>query len=318
MYAGAGLCTLTDTSNNNSGNKDHSLPYVIAAVAIVVPCLVILTAILFKYRRAERQKKREMLVPALLQITEVEVGRRLGGGNFGDVFLGTWQGQTHVALKRLKDPEQLRGFLSEAATILSLNHPNVVRFLGVYVAPLETPHSEIDRYIAMEFLPLGSVDRLVRDRWDQLQVADLLGIGMHAAAGMRYLESKKVAHCDLALRNLLAAAQPGGAETRFLVKVSDFGLSHIAATAGKGAENKKKNKKMKAVIDALTRSRGTKEAEEEDYDESREEGTRLLAGFDTQAEDGPVPVRWSAPEVLRGERGTLKSDSWSFGVYNAR
>lgn len=38
---------------------------------------------------------------------------------------------------------------------------------------------------------------------------------------MKYLESKKVIHCDLALRNLLVRED----EQSFIVKVSDFGLS---------------------------------------------------------------------------------------------
>lgn len=39
---------------------------------------------------------------------------RLGGGNFGDVYKGIWNGATIVALKRLKTEEQLEEFRREA------------------------------------------------------------------------------------------------------------------------------------------------------------------------------------------------------------
>ena len=48
-----------------------------------------------------------------------------GGGNFGDVFRGKWQG-TEVALKRLKSNDAMDEFKREATMLSALNHPNVV------------------------------------------------------------------------------------------------------------------------------------------------------------------------------------------------
>lgn len=105
------------------------------SVLAVVTCI----ALAFVIRRLRRQKHQsDTLQSALLHLTEVEIDERLGGGNFGEVYRGTWQGSTDVALKKLKDSEHLQDFLREATALLSLNHPNIVRFLGLYSGPGRT------------------------------------------------------------------------------------------------------------------------------------------------------------------------------------
>jgi len=61
----------------------------------------------------------------------------------------------------------------------------------------------------------------VKQKKDELTVTDLLSMAKHAAAGMSYLEGKKVVHRDLALRNLLVTVE----NSKYIVKISDFGLS---------------------------------------------------------------------------------------------
>lgn len=49
-----------------------------------------------------------------------------------------------------------------------------------------------------------------------------------AVAGMAYLESKNVIHRDLTLRNLLVAPR-GDEKDKYIIKISDFGLSCTAS-----------------------------------------------------------------------------------------
>ena len=59
---------------------------------------------------------------------DIKLGTRVGGGNFGDVYKGTWRGQVEVAIKTLKDVggggEE---FFKEAEVLKTLHHPNLVQ-----------------------------------------------------------------------------------------------------------------------------------------------------------------------------------------------
>jgi len=57
--------------------------------------------------------------------------KKIGSGNFGDVYLGIWTGKK-VALKTLKeDNTDSQSFLSEIELALKLHHPSVVGCYGV-------------------------------------------------------------------------------------------------------------------------------------------------------------------------------------------
>lgn len=101
--------------------------------------------------------------------------------------------------------------------IRSISHPHVVAFLGIYTSP------DSSRYIVTEYLTKGSLLNLVQKSTDILSILDLLGMARHAAAGMKYLEFRRIVHRDIALRNLLVTLHEE--ENKYLVKVGDFGLA---------------------------------------------------------------------------------------------
>ncbi len=51
------------------------------------------------------------------ELTGVKLQRKLGGGNFGEVFYGVWNG-TPVACKKLKTEEEFKEFIAEADLLL--------------------------------------------------------------------------------------------------------------------------------------------------------------------------------------------------------
>jgi len=88
-------------------------------------------------------------------------------------------------------------FLNEAALLEKLSHPNVVKYFGI--------HTTItgEQYIVMEYLPLGSLNDLLMKQKQNISNDQLIDMARQAATGMVYLESSKVIHRDLALRNIL-------------------------------------------------------------------------------------------------------------------
>jgi serine/threonine protein kinase len=144
------------------------------------------------------------------------VKQQLGGGNFGSVFLGEWNG-TLVAVKRLNNEDAFRKFEREASILAKLSHPNVVQFLGIY--------NDVSgsSWLVTEYLPRGSLLDVLSSHKSSLKVMDLINMSINATSGMCYLESVGIVHRDLAARNLLVT-------TDYTVKVGDFGLSRVTTS----------------------------------------------------------------------------------------
>ena len=61
----------------------------------------------------------------------LEIGRKIGRGAYVDVFQGTLDGKP-VAVKKIKTKEKIIGFSRQFALMKSLNHPNIVNYIGAY------------------------------------------------------------------------------------------------------------------------------------------------------------------------------------------
>ncbi|KAK4749129.1 hypothetical protein SAY87_026578 [Trapa incisa] len=147
---------------------------------------------------------------------EITLGERIGLGSYGEVYRGEWHG-TEVAVKKLLDQditgESLEEFKSEVRIMTKLRHPNVVLFMGAVTRP---PNLSI----VTEFLPRGSLYRLIHRPNNQLDERRRLRMALDAARGMNYLHSCNpvIVHRDLKSPNLLV-------DKNWVVKVCDFGLS---------------------------------------------------------------------------------------------
>ncbi|XP_022923956.1 probable serine/threonine-protein kinase SIS8 isoform X1 [Cucurbita moschata] len=149
---------------------------------------------------------------------EISLGERIGLGSYGEVYRGDWHG-TEVAVKRFLDQdisgETLEEFKSEVRIMKRLRHPNVVLFMG---AVTRAPHLSI----VTEFLPRGSLYRLLHRPNNQLDERKRMRMALDAARGMNYLHNctPVVVHRDLKSPNLLV-------DKNWVVKVCDFGLSKM-------------------------------------------------------------------------------------------
>lgn len=184
--------------------------------------------------------------------------KKLGSGQFGEVWEGLWNNTTPVAIKTLKPGSMNRqDFLREAQIMKNLRHPKLIQLYAV--CSLEDPV-----YIITELMRHGSLlEYLQSDNGEQLKIANQIDIAAQVAAGMAYLESQNYIHRDLAARNVLVGEH-------HIYKVADFGLARVF------------------------------QKEEDRIYEPRSE-TKL-------------PIKWTAPEAVRFNKFSIKSDVWSFGV----
>ncbi|TKY61054.1 Serine/threonine-protein kinase EDR1 [Spatholobus suberectus] len=149
---------------------------------------------------------------------EIAMGERIGLGSYGEVYRGEWHG-TEVAVKRFLyqdlSGESLEEFISEVQIMKRLRHPNVVLFMGAVTRP---PNLSI----VTEFLPRGSLYRLIHRPNNQLDERRRLRMALDAARGMNNLHNctPVIVHRDLKSPNLLV-------DKNWVVKVCDFGLSRM-------------------------------------------------------------------------------------------
>ncbi|KAF2304346.1 hypothetical protein GH714_030305 [Hevea brasiliensis] len=167
----------------------------------------------------------ERIHPVLGEVAEweipwedLQIGERIGIGSYGEVYHADWNG-TEVAVKKFLDQDlsgdALVQFKCEAEIMLRLRHPNVVLFMGAVACP---PHLSI----LTEFLPRGSLYRLLHRPNPQLDEKRRMRMALDVAKGMNYLHTSHppIVHRDLKSPNLLV-------DKNWVVKVSDFGLSRM-------------------------------------------------------------------------------------------
>ena len=141
--------------------------------------------------------------------------KKLGPGQFGEVWMGIWNGTTEVAVKTLT-PGTMNAneFLVEATVMKKLQHPKLIQLYAVCT-------TEEPIYIITELMKHGSLlDYLTKGEGQHLKLPELIDIGAQVANGMAYLESQHYIHRDLAARNVLVGEGN-------IVKVGDFGLARL-------------------------------------------------------------------------------------------
>ena len=221
----------------------------------------------------------------------VRVGEKIGGGNFGNVFVGSVKQpktRSHggagnvagkrtitfdVAIKMVKNDDD--GFMSRGqyavaeeellkeATVMALidEHPNICGLIGVVT--VGHPIMVLETLCARGSL----IDVLKSRRQRDLKTMQHRSVTMalQVACGMKQLSEKHfIIHRDLAARNVMV-------DSLWVCKVADFGLSRAASRLASDPTNQ----------NGYYRSHG-----------------------------GMFPVRWSAPETMSSSRFSVASDVW--------
>ncbi|KAG6544420.1 hypothetical protein Mapa_014058 [Marchantia paleacea] len=149
---------------------------------------------------------------------DLVLGEQIGQGSSGTVYHALWLG-SDVAVKVFSEQEYtlelLEDFKKEVAIMKRLRHPNVLLFMGAVTAPEHLS-------IVTEFLPRGSLFRLLHRNTQGLDWKRRLKMALDIARGLNYLHhtTPPIVHRDLKSSNLLV-------DKNWTVKVGDFGLSRI-------------------------------------------------------------------------------------------
>lgn len=161
-------------------------------------------------QKNEESKKRQWA------LEDFEIGRPLGKGKFGNVYLAREkQSKFILALKVLFKTQlekagvehQLR---REVEIQSHLRHPNILRLYGYF-------HDATRVYLILEYAPLGAVYRELQklSKFDEQRTATYI---TELANALSYCHSKRVIHRDIKPENLLLGSAGE-------LKIADFGWS---------------------------------------------------------------------------------------------
>uniref|UniRef100_A0A8C9V766 Tyrosine-protein kinase n=1 Tax=Scleropages formosus TaxID=113540 RepID=A0A8C9V766_SCLFO len=215
----------------------------------------------------------------------LKLEKKLGAGQFGEVWMATYNKHVKVAVKTMKPGSMsVEAFLAEANLMKSLQHDKLVRLHAVvtngepiYIitefmekgerGPVRTRVSVCvcvcvrAAHAPCVFASTGSLlDFLKSNEGNRIQLPKLIDFSAQIAEGMAYIERRNYIHRDLRAANILV-------NKALVCKIADFGLARII----------------------------------EDNEYTAREGAKF-------------PIKWTAPEAINFGSFTIKSDVWSFGI----
>ncbi|KAL8179750.1 UNVERIFIED_CONTAM: hypothetical protein K2H54_072310 [Gekko kuhli] len=158
----------------------------------------------------------------------LKLEKKLGAGQFGEVWLAVYNRHTKVAVKTMKPGSMsVEAFLEEANIMKTLQHDKLVKLNAVVT-------KEEPIYIITEFMEKGSLlDFLKGDEGRSLPLPKLIDFSAQIAEGMAYIEQRNYIHRDLRAANILVSGM-------LVCKIADFGLARVIEdneyTAREGAK----------------------------------------------------------------------------------
>uniref|UniRef100_A0A8C2I224 LIM domain kinase 2 n=1 Tax=Cyprinus carpio TaxID=7962 RepID=A0A8C2I224_CYPCA len=195
-------------------------------------------------------------------------GEILGKGFFGQAIKVTHKatGEVMVMKELIRcDEETQKTFLKEVKVMRSLDHPHVLKFIGVL-------YKDKRLNLITEFIEGGTLKDFIRDT-DSFPWEQRVSFAKSISSGMAYLHSMSIIHRDLNSHNCLVKLDN-------TVVVADFGLSRLIM----------EDKVKQPTPDKPTNKKTV-----------RKEGIKLFRRIDRKKRYTVVGnPYWMAPEMLNG------------------
>jgi len=153
-------------------------------------------------------------------------GNLIGSGSYGKVFLGMNLDsgelfavkQVQFKDKQGREHEEVVQLEQEIAVLATLQHDNIVKYLGTERNPKTDQLS-----IFLEHMPGGSLAHLV-EKFGRLDESVIRKYTREMLAGLQYLHDRGIIHRDIKGQNILV-------DNRGICKLADFGCSRILQNA---------------------------------------------------------------------------------------
>ncbi len=163
-------------------------------------------------KKSKKSRRSFFRVDGMVKRGKWKLGSKIGVGSFGVVHVGM-NNETGklMAVKKFKvDEAVMKDIRSEVDLMKSLNHPNIVQYLG---AQMDKTHL----HIFQEWVPGGSVATLL-SRFGPFSLLVIRSYLSQTLAGLAYLHENDIMHRDIKGSNILVNDEG-------VVKLADFGAS---------------------------------------------------------------------------------------------
>uniref|UniRef100_A0A3P9DGS6 non-specific serine/threonine protein kinase n=1 Tax=Maylandia zebra TaxID=106582 RepID=A0A3P9DGS6_9CICH len=206
-------------------------------------------------------------------------GEVLGKGCFGQAVKVTHQetGEVMVMKELIRfDEETQKTFLKEVKVMRCLDHPNVLKFIGLF-------YKDKRIHFVSEYIQGGTLRETIIKMDKDFPWKIRVGYAKDIAAGMAYLHSMNVIHRDLNSYNCLVRENQS-------VVVADFGLARLVMEERNQSRTSSFERPTKGTLSELRKH------------DRRKRYTVVGNPY------------WMAPEMIHGKTYDERVDIFSFGI----
>ncbi|XP_032433078.1 LIM domain kinase 1-like isoform X1 [Xiphophorus hellerii] len=206
-------------------------------------------------------------------------GEVLGKGCFGQAVKVTHQetGEVMVMKELIRfDEETQKTFLKEVKVMRCLDHPNVLKFIGLF-------YKDKRIHFVSEYIQGGTLRETIAKMDEDFPWNLRVGYAKDIAAGMAYLHSMNVIHRDLNSYNCLVREDQS-------VVVADFGLARLVMDERSRTKTSSLERSVKGPLSELRKP------------DRRKRYTVVGNPY------------WMAPEMIHGKTYDERVDIFSFGI----